>query len=379
LSRSIARAAAARDRLRAWLAAGDGAAALVLTGPPAVAWATGGVAPPVDRTAGVDLVWAVISPSGCGLITTAVEADRIRDEYGPSRHGFAELAVVPWYADDGFIRAAESLAGAPRSRLAADGHPSFGSDATGDLVAMRLALSPAEQADLRELGADAAAALQLSLSLWRPGERDLDLQARCAATLEARGADAPVLIVGGDERVERYRHPMAVGAPVRRLAMAVVVARRAGLHAAVTRFASAGPVDAGYASLRERVLAIELDVLSSCTPAASYGTALAAMDAAYARAGAPGGWAEHYQGGPIGFGQREFEIAPSQRECRWQAEPIQAGHAVAWNPSLRGGAKAEDTYIVTADGLERVTACDPWPAEPADAMQPARPAVLELS
>jgi Xaa-Pro dipeptidase len=158
----------------------------------------------------------------------------------------------------------------------------------------------------------------------------------------------------------------------------VVVARRAGLHAAATRFASAGPPDAGYAALRARVLRIELDVLSACTPAASYGTAMTALDAAYARAGAPGGWAGHYQGGPIGFGQREFEIAPCQHESRWQSEPIRAGHAVAWNPSLPGGAKAEDTYIVTDDGLERVTACADWPAEPGDAMHPPRPAVLEV-
>ena len=47
---------------------------------------------------------------------------------------------------------------------------------------------------------------------WRPGERDLDIQARCAAYLEAAGADAPVLIVGGDDRLERFRHPMAAGA-----------------------------------------------------------------------------------------------------------------------------------------------------------------------
>jgi Xaa-Pro dipeptidase len=377
-ARSIARADAARDRLWRWLAANDGAAGLVLTGPPAVAWATGGVAPPVDRAAGVDLVWVVLSRSGCDLITTQVEADRVRDEYGPGRHGFGELAEVPWYRADHFVRAAESLAGAPACRLASDGHPAFGMDASEDLVALRLALSGPEQDDLADLGADTAAALQQALSLWRPGERDLDLQARCAASLEARGADAPVLIVGGDERVERYRHPMAVGAPVRRLAMAVVVARRAGLHAAATRFASAGPLEPGYAALRTRVLQIELDVLSACRPAASYSSAMTALDAAYARAGAPGGWAGHYQGGPIGFGQREFEIAPCQHESRWQSEPIRAGHAVAWNPSLPGGAKAEDTYLVTADGLERVTASADWPAEPADTLCPPRPAVLEV-
>ena len=56
-----------------------------------------------------------------------------------------------------------------------------------------------------------------------------------------------------------------------------------------------------------------------------------------------------------------------------------AGHAVAWNPSLPGGAKSEDTYLVSAGGAcERLTTSPGWPAEPDDAMQPPRPAVLEV-
>ncbi len=120
---------------------------------------------------------------------------------------------MPWYDPDAFVRAAQDIAGADAGRLAADGHPAFGVDATEELIELRLALSPAEQEDLRELGADAAAALQESLAAWRPGERDLDIQGRVAEVLESRGADAPVLIVGGDDRVRRFRHPMAVGRP----------------------------------------------------------------------------------------------------------------------------------------------------------------------
>ena len=384
--RSVARAQAAARRISAWLDAGQvgtggvrQCAGLILTGPAAVAWACGGVAPPVDRTAAVDLVWAVFTPAGAALITTYVEADRIRDEYDPVAHGFAELVPVPWQDPQAFVRAAERLAGAPAARLASDGHPAFGLDVSDDLVGLRLALSEPEQEDLADLGLEAAAALQSALMSWQPGERDLDIQARCAAQLEAAGADAPVLIVGGDDRLERYRHPMAVGAPVSRLAMAVVVARRSGLHAAATRFATAYPLDDAYAALRRRVLAIDDAVLSASQPGATYGDALAALDVAYAQAGAPGQWAGHYQGGPIGFAQREFEIAPDQAASRWSQEPIAAGHAIAWNPSLPGGAKAEDTYLVVGDGrLERVTDAPGWPAEPDDGRQPPRPAVLEV-
>jgi Xaa-Pro dipeptidase len=379
--RSVARAQAAAQRISAWLAANeaDRPAALVLTGPAAVAWACGGVAPPVDRTAAVDLIWAVFSPAGSALITTCVEADRISDEYEPGTHGFAELLTVPWQEPAAFVQAAEQLAGAPASRLGSDGHPAFGLDASGDLIALRLALSEPEQDDLADLGTDAARAVQSALTSWQPGERDLDIQARCAARLEAAGADAPVLIVGGDERLKRYRHPMAVGAPVRDLVMAVVVARRGGLHVAATRFATAVPLDDSYAGLRRRVLSIEDAVLSASHPGGTYGTALAALDAGYARAGAPGGWAGHYQGGPIGFAQREFEIAPDQAGSRWYHQPIAPGHAIAWNPSLPGGAKTEDTYLVTGSGqLERVTCAPGWPTEPDDGRQLPRPAVLEV-
>jgi len=379
--RSVTRADEAARRIGAWLASGDEErpAGLVLTGPAAVAWACGGVAPPVDRSAAVDLVWAVLTPAGAALITTCVEADRIRDEYGPAAHGFTELVAVPWQDPGAFVAAAEDLAGAPASRLASDGHPAFGLDVSDDLVALRLALSAPERAELADLGAAAAGALQSALTHWRPGERDLDIQARCAAHLEAAGADAPVLIVGGDDRLKRYRHPMAVGAPVRDLVMAVVVARRAGLHVAATRFAAAAPLDPGYAGLRRRVLAIDDTVLSACRPGATYGAALAALDAGYARAGAPGEWAHHYQGGPIGFAQREFELAPDQADSRWYREPIAAGHAIAWNPSLPGGGKTEDTYLVADDGhLELVTSAPGWPVEPDDGRQPPRPAVLEV-
>jgi len=373
----VQRAGAARDRLLPWLAAGR-LPGLVLTRPGPVSWLTGGLPPPVDRSAATDLIWAVISGEYATLITTEVEADRIAEEYRPGQHGFAELVAVPWYDPDAFVRAATDVVGVPASALASDGHPAFGTDSSDDLTALRLALSVAEQDDLRALGADAATALEQALTAWSPGERDLDIQARVAAALEARGADAPVLIVGGDDRVRRYRHPMAVGAPVRHLAMAVVVARRGGLHAAATRFASSGPLSPALASLFDQVRRIEAATLAAGRPGHSYGDVLGALDHGYAAEGAAGGWAGHYQGGPIGYAQREFEIAPGQGGSRWPGVRIEPGHAVAWNPSLPGGAKAEDTYLVHADGLERVTTGPRWPADAGRNGIPPRPLVLEV-
>jgi hypothetical protein len=111
---------------------------------------------------------------------------------------------------------------------------------------------------------------------------------------------------------------------------------------------------------------------------ATYGDVLNACDEAYAEVGHPGAWREHYQGGPIAYRQREFEIVPSQRESRWYAQRITPGHALAWNPSIAGGGKSEDTFLVEAGGIRCLTETGSWPqVAVADGL--ARTAILDIT
>ena len=196
------------------------------------------------------------------------------------------------------------------------------------------------------LALDAAAALEEALRAWTPGERDFDVQARVAERLERVGAFGACLIVGGDDRVERFRHPLAAGVPMTRLVMAVVVAERGGLHAAATRFACAGELSPGVRAARAAALAVEAATLAACVPGATYGDVLRALDRAYAEAGHPGAWAEHYQGGPSATASASSRSCRRRRTAAGSRVALAEGHAVAWNPSVAGGGKAEDTYLV---------------------------------
>jgi hypothetical protein len=101
-----------------------------------------------------------------------------------------------------------------------------------------MVLSEPERADLRSLGALTAIALETALDEWQPGSStDFDVAAAVSATLERSGAHAVCLIVGGDDRLRTFRHPLAIGATLHEAVMAVVVARRGGLHVAATRTA----------------------------------------------------------------------------------------------------------------------------------------------
>lgn len=360
-------------RVRELLAAHD-CDAVVLTRPSTVAWVTGGANAPIDRGANTDVVWAVVTATSCSLITTEVEQERLVVEALGGRDEWADVIAVPWWDEQAFIDAARAVGGA--RVVATDGHPAFELDLDEALTRARLVLSTGQQEALAVLGRDAAEALQTALLEWSPGETDRAVQARVVALLEGRGADTPVVIVGGDDRVRRYRHPLAVGAPMSALVMAVVVARRSGLHVAATRMASRGALGQDLQARMDSVRRIESRVLCATTPGATYGDALGALDSAYADEGYAGEWRRHYQGGPIGYRQREFEISPAQRDSSWGRLPVHAGHAVAWNPSVGGGAKVEDTYLVGADSRVRVTDAPGWPVAHSDGV--AVPAILEV-
>jgi Xaa-Pro aminopeptidase len=365
------------QQVRGWLGAA-GLPGVVLTGPGPVAWLTAGLEDPIERGAAVGLVWALVTPDAAALITTNVELPRLRAEAAPDALGLTAVAV-PWSDPDAPIRAAEELAGARRARLAADGHPAFGVDADEDLTGLRLCLGAGEQARLRALGADTAGVLEAAVAAWRPGEPDREVSARIAEGLERAGVFPACLLVGGDERIERFRHPIPIGAPMRRQVMAVVVGSRAGLHVALTRFASAGPAAPALAASYRAAQSVEARMLAACRPGATFGDVLDAGLAGYAEAGEPQAWRDHYQGGPVGYRQREWEIALDARTSRWFATPVQAGHAVAFNPSVAGGGKAEDTFLVGRDGLDCVTATGAWPVTPAAPGLPPRPQILDLS
>jgi Xaa-Pro aminopeptidase len=356
--------------LREWLVEA-GERGIVLGGADAVAWITGGLTSPVERGAPAGPLRIALTADSAVVVTTNVELARIEAEASLEAIGF-ELHAVDWFAPGSLDQAAAAACGAPPEELAADGIVGFGSDRADDLIALRLALVPTERGRLAELALDSAEALEDAVSAWRPGERDRDLAARIDERFGRLGAFAPCLIVGGDERVTRYRHPLATGQQMRRLVMAVAVVERGGLHAALTRFATAGPLASGVRASTRAARSVEAAMLAACTAGATYGEVLGACDRAYAASGHPGAWREHFQGGPIGYRQREFEIVPSDTVSRWYATLLAEGHALAWNPSVTGGGKREDTYLLEADGLRRLTSGGSWP------LDDGRPAILDV-
>jgi Xaa-Pro dipeptidase len=232
---------------------------------------------------------------------------------------------------------------------------------------LRRELRPEEVDRYRAAAQDTAAAMVETLAAVSPNATELDTAAELGAACLRRGLSTPVLLTGGEGRQEVHRHPIPTRAPLGRHALLAVTAERAGLHVSITRLVSFGDPPAELAR-RVRVAAeVDAAMLVASRPGTPLGEILQVGADAYEQRGFPEEWRRHHQGGITGYAGREVFATPGK------TAPLPRVGAVAWNPSVTGGGKSEDTALVT-EGLEILTRTPELPELELDGLP--RPGIL---
>ena len=361
------------ERVRAYLADSDRSGVL-LTRQFLVSWITAGIEDTVLRGADPAFLSALVTPDGAYLVTTNIEARRLEGEENPGEVGF-EVVETPWY-EGHFHTALDGLVDV--SKLANDGSGP-GDDRSDELQELRMRLTEGEQARMRELGADSCRALEDSVRTLRSGMTGREMAAELSSRLEVDGIFPFAIFAGGDKRRASFRHPNVSAAPFERDAMVVIVAVRGGLNVAATRTVTIGEPDPELAERHLISAEAEAAAIAATRPGNTYGEALQAQIDVYEKHGYTDEWRNHTQGGPIGYGAREFGPGPLSHPDRFTEWPVEIGHAVAWNPTVQGS-KAEDTFLVGAEDNEMVTNSSSWPAieVPVPGGSFSRPGILQI-
>lgn len=341
------------ERLDDWLA-DRGLEAVWFARPTSFAWLTGGDNV-VDRSADVGIAAAGYDGDGLTVVTNNIEAGRLEDEELPD-----DVSVI---ADDWYERGlAESIAAHSPTPAAADVDvPGF---ETMDATAVRQPLTDRDVERYRSLGEETAAVLEGVLRGASADDTERKVAARIRKRLFDRSIDSPVVLVGGGERAPRYRHYTVSDAPLGGYALASVTTGRDGLRASCTRTVAFDPPE----WLAERTAAatrVEATALAATRAVGrrggTAGDIFTAIEDAYAAVDFPGEWQLHHQGGAAGYASREWVATPSADD------PVRLPMAYAWNPTVQG-AKSEDTFLVSEDGFENLTATGEWPADSATAV-----------
>lgn len=300
-----------------------------------VAWITAGAdsSIPVDTELGVYSV--VITGTRRLIFTNNIEITRLRAEEPLEELGF-EFLQAPW-----------QTMGTPEfpNLITDDGEVEV------DIQRRRWVLVAGERERYRQLGRDTATIIEDAARAVQPGDTEFEIAARMDAACRQMGGVAVVNLIAVDDRIAKYRHPLASFQRLDKLAMLILCMRRGGLITAVTRFVSIGPISQELSEKMEKIAAIDAAVIAASRPGRTLGDVFADLQSAYTAQGEADQWKLHHQGGLIGYIGRERIATPGDRTM------LKAHHALAWNPSIVG-VKSEDTVLIDDTGFEILTQGD---------------------
>lgn len=321
------------------------------------AWLTGGGSNGVDMSRENGASYLMVRADGRRFnLANNIEMPRLlAEEIGSEDF---EPVKFAWEAEkaspDLVIEKAKSLLEAG-SELATDIPIHGGTRAIEGLIApCRYSLTAGEAERYRSLGADAGEVLGGMAGKIGPGETEIEIRRKVQDEMAGRGITPVVLLVAADERIANYRHPVPTENRWKKVLLIASCAKRGGLITSQTRIYCAGEIPAELQRLTHANAFVFASLLAATRPGAKAADLYRITDEAYAAQGFPGEIHKHHQGGACGYKTRDWVAHPAS------GETVQTDQALAWNPSITG-TKVEETAIVTADGVEIITASPGWP------------------
>lgn len=302
------------------------------------AWLTGGARNLVGIATEIGVSSALITRDGDYILANNIEAPRLIEEEGIEAQGYA-VKTFPWHADREAALAGELAGG----RLGADVPMAGAADVAKALAPLRYAMTPWEVERYGDVGRETAQAIEETTAEIRPGDKECTIIGRLAARLWERGLDYITTFCAADDRIARFRHPLATDRRVDKRAMLCVNARKGGLIVSLTRFVQFGPVPADLRRRYDATVRVDCTLMAHTVPGRPAAEAFRKGIEAYAEAGFADEVELHHQGGAIGYEGRDYKTTFDSPFI------VQENQAFAWNPSITG-AKSEDTMLATADG-----------------------------
>ena len=319
--------------------------AFVLRRNPNLAWAIAGRAH-VPTTVDMACFDLIITQSDAVAITNVVEAPRLIAEELPPE---VSVKTIKW--SEG------------RDPLLPTG-AKVGSDQPGadrvdfgvEVEMIRASLIESDLARYKEICVDAAVALGNAMKQVENTDREIDVAGLITHSLWQADLEIAFLGVAGEERVQKFRHPLPTHSVIGNRVSASICAKRKGLIASVTRIVTFGPVTDHMVSDYTSIFKVEAAMFDVTVVGQPFSDPINAAIAAYPANGFDADeWTKHHQGGPTGFLPRDWPA--NQGSARLIAE----NQPIAWNPTGKGW-KAEDTVVATTSGVKLLSQDPDWPA-----------------
>lgn len=341
----------AAERIKTWLNK-NGYDGIILGRRDNYAWVSGGAKNHVLSSTENGVAYYMISHNFVKLIADSSDLPRMCAEQNPLE---AEAVLVPWYESvEKYI--GQMIQG---QTFVSDTGIAGTKNVQEELIALRMQLSEEELARYREIGLLCAQIVEGVCREARPGDTEEETACKLKCRCLQNGLSPDCVLVGADERILTYRHPMPTDKRIKKSLMVVLGAEKYGLNISITRMVYFTPVPEEIRKRYEKTRYIFACMQLMMKDGRTYGDYFEEIEKLYQKAGYEGEWKMHHQGGPTGYGCREYVILPGMDKR------IRTGQAYAWNPTIQG-TKCEETTYLGEHGVETFTRTKDWPCTKAE-------------
>lgn len=321
------------------------------------AWLTGGKFNGINLSIENGICYLLIRNDGkVFVLSNNIEMPRILNEE-ISREDF-EPIEFSWQEDydsnDFIVKKAKSLL-QENQKLATDLYLNEEVRPIENLISnCRYRLTDAEIIRFRRIGKDAGVAIGNAIKIINAGETEIDIASKTRSELAKFNFNSVVLLVGADERIEQFRHPVPTENIWKKVLLIAISAKCKGLIVNLTRILCVGEIPSELNRRTEASAYIFAKILSETKPEKTGAELYRIMADAYTEKGFAKEIDLHHQGGAAGYKTREWMIHPRSNE------KVFNNQAFAWNPSITG-TKVEETALISDGNIEILTATPDFP------------------
>jgi Xaa-Pro aminopeptidase len=314
--------------------------ALVLGRQDNFAWVTAGGDNRVINNTDMGEGFAVITRDHKWLVAHHMDGRRFVEEQVPDQ-GY-EMATLYWHQGTPVDKIRELTNG---MRVGADFALPSARPYGPEIVDLHFPLTDLDLKRLRWVGRASNEIITQVAKDLEPGTPESEVAARLAYEYTRQGMLLDALMVGADERISRYRHPLASDRPIQRYAFLHPAARRWGVHANVTRLVHFGDPPEAIRSAHWAVTTVGAHVARMLSPGVRFADVLTEQKRLYAELGYPDEWNYHFLGGISGY----TLVDPTR--CTKPEARVVEGQSYGYFITITG-AKVEELMILTEDGVE---------------------------
>ncbi|HAF61546.1 MAG TPA: peptidase M24 [Anaerolineaceae bacterium] len=327
-----------------------GSDALLLQRFSSIAWATCGADSHINTAASDGCASLLITPTQRYVFTDTIEAQRLQDEQGLDGQDW-EFIISPWYEKRNslteFIR---------DMKVGTDGLFLGGTDISAELAWLRSQLTENEVDRFRTLGKLCAQIMNETMETLQPGMTEYQIAGKLSQIAESYGVQPVINLVGSDERIFQYRHPLPTSKKLDKYCMVILCGRKWGLVCSITRLVHFGPLPDEVKRKSLATALIDAAMIAASRPGKTLADVFRIAQNEYEYAGYAGEWQKHHQGGLAGYEPREITATP------FTLHPVKVNQVFAWNPTITG-AKSEDTILISENENEILTEIPGWSYE----------------